>query len=160
IGVPTGAASGFDVLDVDPAGQEWLRANEHRLPPTRRHDTRRGTHLLFQYVPGLRGSVGRVAPGIDVRAEGNFCVWWPLAGYAVSWPTEGPMIAAWPHWLLELALMRRDHQSETERRNGHLLKPADFDLPPSPRTIEEEVTIFSLFKQTARRWSREESWAL
>jgi hypothetical protein len=44
IGVPTGAASGIDVLDVDPrhGGHMWLDWNANRLPPTRTHRTRSG----------------------------------------------------------------------------------------------------------------------
>src|SRR6516165_4578621 len=67
-GVPTGGHSGFDVLDIDPDGLDWLRANQHRLPETRAHLTRRrGLHLFFHAWPNLRCSVGRIAPGVDVR---------------------------------------------------------------------------------------------
>lgn len=41
IGVPTGAVSGFDVLDIDPksGGGEWFSHNRARLPETRVHRT-------------------------------------------------------------------------------------------------------------------------
>jgi hypothetical protein len=70
-GVPTGAASGLDVLDVDAAGLVWLDQNYSRLPATQAHETRSGgRHLLFNHAQGLRCSAGRVATGVDVRADG------------------------------------------------------------------------------------------
>src|SRR5262245_53157508 len=54
-GLPTGTASGLDVLDVDAAGLVWLDQNYSRLPPTRVHETRSGgRHLLFNHAQGLR----------------------------------------------------------------------------------------------------------
>jgi hypothetical protein len=90
VGVPTGAASGFDVLDIDPDGLPWL--TEHPLP-TRKHRTPRGWHLLFRHADGVRCSAGRIARGVDVRAEGGFVIWWPREGLEVSgevgeWPGE------------------------------------------------------------------------
>lgn len=54
IGVPTWAATGFDVIDVDPPrGEQWLDENRHRLPMTRTHRTRSGGwHILFACRPG------------------------------------------------------------------------------------------------------------
>jgi hypothetical protein len=104
IGVATGAASGFDVLDIDPRhnGDEWYRANQYRLPNTRSHKTRGGgVHLLFRHEPGLRCSAGKetsgVAPGVDVRADGGYAIWWPAQGLQAH---DVP-IAQWPTWLLE-----------------------------------------------------------
>jgi hypothetical protein len=104
IGVTTGEANGFDVLDVDPrhGGDAWLAQHRDRLPITRTHATRSGgLHLLFQHAPGLRCSAGKVAPGVDVRADGGFVICWPAAGFPVV--TDAP-IAPWPNYLL-VALM-------------------------------------------------------
>jgi Bifunctional DNA primase/polymerase, N-terminal len=102
IGVATGEASGFDVLDIDPKhdeASEWCKANQERFPKTRTHKTRSGgVHLLFRHASGLRCSAGRIAPGIDVRANGGYIVWWPAAGLPVLRP--GPL-ADWPQWLLD-----------------------------------------------------------
>jgi hypothetical protein len=103
VGAPTGERNGFDVLDIDPDGMGWYALHFGAIPETRRHETPRGVHLLFSYAPGLRGSVGRVAPGVDVRAEGNFVIWWPREGLAVDdWP-----VGDWPEWLLEAARAAR-----------------------------------------------------
>ena len=56
IGVPTGAASGIDILDVDPrhGGDVWYADHKEKFPPTRIHRTRRGgLHLLFKHQDGL-----------------------------------------------------------------------------------------------------------
>lgn len=101
LGVPTGAVSGFDVLDIDPrhGGDALLAENAHRLPITRTHDTRSGgKHLLFKHHEGLRNSASKIAAGVDVRADGGYVIWWPSTGLAVENETE---LAEWPEWLLE-----------------------------------------------------------
>jgi hypothetical protein len=101
VGVPTGAPSGLDCVDVDPrhGGDVWLAAHRSRLPATREHVTRsRGRHLLFRAASGVRNSAGKIGSGIDVRASGGFILWWPATGLPV--PVRGP-IAQWPPWLLE-----------------------------------------------------------
>jgi Bifunctional DNA primase/polymerase, N-terminal len=102
IGVPTGAISGFDVLDVDPKneGGAWYQANRSRLPATRIHRTRSGgLHVLLKHCDGLRNSSSKIAPGIDVRAVGGYVIWWPAEGLPVR---EHPLDALpeWPLWLL------------------------------------------------------------
>jgi putative DNA primase/helicase len=126
VAVPTGPVSGFDVLDIDPGkgGDEWLRANEHRLPPTRRQHTRSGgVHLFFRHAPGLRNSASRIAPGVDIRAEGGYVVDWESAGlYA-----EGSGWAEWPTDLLIEAIGRQRRETTA---------PAPSDLaPPSAAAL-------------------------
>lgn len=104
IGVPTGEISGIDVLDIDPrhGGDEWERANLHRLPETRIHRTQGGgRHYLFHHAPGMRNNAGIVALGVDVRGAGGYLIWWPAHGFQPD--SEAP-IAHWPDWLLPLAL--------------------------------------------------------
>jgi Bifunctional DNA primase/polymerase, N-terminal/Primase C terminal 2 (PriCT-2) len=100
IGFPTGAASGIDVLDVDPKGVGWFDANFDGLPRTRAHQTQRGLHLLFKAAPGLRCSTSKIAAGIDVRADGGYAIWWPREGL----PIEDHPICEWPEWLLKEAM--------------------------------------------------------
>lgn len=81
IGVPTGEASGIDVMDVDPEGETWAADNTEVLMNAGRvHKTERGRHYLYQHFEGCRNSSGKIAPGIDVRGEGGFIVWWPAEG--------------------------------------------------------------------------------
>jgi Bifunctional DNA primase/polymerase, N-terminal/Primase C terminal 2 (PriCT-2) len=111
VGVLTGSPSGFDVLDVDTHGIDWF-ARQH-LALTRMHQTRSGgIHLFFRHAEGLRNSVGRIANGVDVRAEGGLIVWWPREGFPVC---EAP-IAEWPEELLRLAM--KSARKRTLRRSG------------------------------------------
>lgn len=106
IGVPTGDTSGFFCLDLDVknggGGLEWLAANQHRLPDTRRHKTRSGgVHLLFAMPQGriIRNSAGRIASGVDVRGNGGYIIAPPSPGYEIADATA-PVPA--PAWLLDL----------------------------------------------------------
>lgn len=104
IGVPTGAVSGWVVIDIDIRpdrdGNEWLQENAEKLPPTRTHKTRSGgLHLIFQNPAGveIRNSASRIAPGVDVRGEGGYVIVPPSPGYAVADAIEP---AEMPVWLI------------------------------------------------------------
>jgi hypothetical protein len=108
IGVPTGAASGLVVLDLDVKGGrdgvavfEALRAGRE-MPAGPSIRTRSGgLHLYLLASPArpFRCSVGRLGPGIDVRAEGGYVVVPPSPGYWQERPGHpGPV----PAWLLAL----------------------------------------------------------
>ena len=108
IGVPTGAVSGFDVLDIDPrhGGNESLEEleREHgKLPETVEAITGGGgRHILFKHKGGVRNSAGRL-PGLDVRGEGGYIIVAPsthASGQAYAWelssrPDEVEL-AEWP----------------------------------------------------------------
>jgi hypothetical protein len=51
--------------------------------------------VLFKYRTGLKCSVSKIAPGIDVRGDGGYVVWWPAAGFTVV----DHALADWPAWL-------------------------------------------------------------
>jgi Bifunctional DNA primase/polymerase, N-terminal len=108
-GVPTGQTSGLDVLDIDPrnGGDKWFSDYTSLLQRTRVHQTRGGgLHLLFQHKAGLRCSIGGIAAGVDVRADGGYIIWWPGVGLRVI--SELP-IAPWPSWLAQqLSHARRE----------------------------------------------------
>jgi hypothetical protein len=120
VGLATGAVSGIDVLDIDPNALEWLEANKHRLPETRRHRTRRGVHLLFLHSPGLKKSESKIAPDIDVRADGSYAIWWPREGLPVI---DLPM-APWPDWLLPLAQGRDRVRARVRGERGDVEEPS------------------------------------
>jgi hypothetical protein len=105
IGVPTGEASGFFVVDLDVkegvSGLEWLAENQHRIPRTRTHRTRSGgQHLLFAMPAGrsIRNSASKLAPGVDVRGSGGYVIVPPSTGYAIA---DDTMPAEAPSWLLD-----------------------------------------------------------
>lgn len=106
VGVPTGAITGFDILDVDyrNGGGAWEDDNVHRLPETRVHQTMSGgKHYVFKHAEGVRLNAGKIALGIDIRGDGGYVVMPPSDGYTVISDAEP---ADWPDWLLEAVLAR------------------------------------------------------
>lgn len=110
IAIATGAASGFWVLDVDgPEGKAslaGLEAEQGPLPATRTSITRSGYHLLFAYSGPLSSSAGRVAPQIDVRADGGYVLVAPSVhptGHIYAWIDPSYEIVTAPDWLIRLA---------------------------------------------------------
>ena len=103
------------VIDVDPKNGgsiDALRALGSPLPDTQVSATPSGGwHFIYDLPPDVRvrGSVGKLAPGIDVRSSGNLIV---LPGSAINgrdyrWleghsPKERKRAIA-PDWLIELA---------------------------------------------------------
>ena len=85
----------FDVLDIDPAGLNWLSEHESEML-TRVQFTPRGRHYFFLPDPGLRPSVGKVAEGCDVRSRGSYVIDWSREGLR----TIEHDLAPWPPWLL------------------------------------------------------------
>jgi putative DNA primase/helicase len=62
------------------------------------HRTRRAHHLLYRYPDSeIRNSAGRIAPGVDVRGEGGYIVWWPAHGLEVVGGMED--MSPPPEWL-------------------------------------------------------------
>lgn len=117
VGVPTGAPSGFWVLDLDlkpgvADGHRWLEAMESAngpLPETARAKTANGgTHIFFKHVAGVRNR-GGLGSGVDVRGEGGYVIM-PGSimadGRHYKWVLEAPIADA-PQWLLDLVLPRQ-----------------------------------------------------
>jgi len=132
VGVATGEPSKAAVLDIDVqhGGATWWQEQRQRLPATRTHRTRSGgLHLWFRHRPGLRSSVARIAPGIDVRADGGSAIWWPAAGLPVL--SDAPL-APWPAWLIPAARP----------------EPAAYRLRPSDRPPEHIVSAFAGIART------------
>lgn len=101
IGVATGEASDVDVLDIDvkhDPGLAWWQANWPRMPATRAFRTRSGgIHLYLRHAVGVCCSAGKLAPGVDVRGDGGYAIFWFAAGLECLDHTP---VAEWPAWLL------------------------------------------------------------
>jgi hypothetical protein len=150
VGVATGAASGFDVLDIDlPEGVAWYDANFDALPTTRAHTTQRGgLHLLFRAAPGLRCSASRIAAGVDVRADGGYVIWWPREGL----PIDDAPLCEWPEWLLREARgeARRSGLTDPNKKRPHPPHDADAVLVRS--------LIEGLWRLDPRKWREYGRW--
>jgi len=126
VGVATGETSGVSVLDIDRknGGLDWWKVNRSRLPETRTHETKSGgLHLWFRHRPGLRCSASRIAPGVDVRADAGYCIWWPASGLRVL--SDAPT-ANWPDWL-------------TPKPKPAPTPHYEFFTPPSAARIEAQL---------------------
>jgi hypothetical protein len=107
LGLVTGGTSGLIVLDVDgEAGRASLAALTAQcgsLPDTPQSRTKRGHHIFFQYPKAqeIRGSVGQLGAGLDIRAEGGYVVIPPSRHQAgwYQWENKKPL-ADIPSWLL------------------------------------------------------------
>ena len=133
IGVATGRASGFWVLDCDPrhGGEESLRAIEAAhgaIPNTPLSLTGGGgSHYLFSMPPDgdVRNSASRLAPGLDVRGAGGYVIVPPSrhsSGRVYTWDAEAHPedlpIAAAPPWLLDLVRQRPQPAQPLEAEIG------------------------------------------
>ncbi len=115
IGMPTGAVSGIDVLDVDAktGGRKTIAdlEAEHGSADSLTVETGGGgLHLWYTHVEGVRNRAGML-PGLDVRGDGGYVVVPPSIhpnGTAYRWlhgigPDFAP-VAPWPAWLLKIVL--------------------------------------------------------
>jgi hypothetical protein len=121
-----------------------LEGEHEPLPPTLSQVTGRiegGEHRLFR-VPAhleidyIRNRV-KLAPGIDVRAEGGLIVAPPSmhpTGTRYRWIDENQLVAAVPDWLFRLATSPRARQ---EVISTHGSRPAEELLPPLAERIEK-----------------------
>jgi len=110
IGVATGAVSGVFVTDIDSPDAEGallkLEAEHGALPATVEAITARGRHIYFRMPDGVdvRNSTGKIAPGIDVRANGGYVLTPPSvhpSGRRYAWSVDSASaLAAAPYWLL------------------------------------------------------------
>jgi hypothetical protein len=108
VGVPTGAINGIDVLDVDTknGATDWWWQHFEAMPRTRMQVTESGGyHVFFRHAEGLKGSQGRVARGVDVRAIGGYVIDWGREGLPVA---NSGVFSPWPEWLLAAAMGQGD----------------------------------------------------
>ena len=112
IGVPTGFASGWLVLDSDPrhGGDSSLceLIEEHGdLPDTLEAETGGGGHHIvfdFPELAELGNSRGRLPEGLDVRGEGGYVIVAPTiheSGRPYRWRNDLPPASA-PEWFVKL----------------------------------------------------------
>jgi bifunctional DNA primase/polymerase-like protein len=112
IGIRTGIPSGIFITDVDgPKGAEslaQLEAEHGPLPTTRVSTTGKGKHFWFIARTEIPCSISKVAPGIDIKADGGYIVAPPSIhpnGSTYSWENDAPLVDA-PEWLVKLAIQK------------------------------------------------------
>jgi Bifunctional DNA primase/polymerase, N-terminal/AAA domain len=113
--------SGLVVIDLDKRGEhdglsEWdaLMGKQHLTPHTSTSLTGGGgRHLLFKAPPGIEihNSAGRLAPGIDVRAEGGYIVLPPSihpSGKPYCWADDSTAIEILPDPVVQILIHEPD----------------------------------------------------
>ena len=114
VGIPTGAISGIDALDVDPrhGGDQSiadLQRKHGRLPVTLTSRTGGGGWHVF-FKGDLPNSAGALGAGIDMRGDGGYVVAPPslhVSGRRYEWRSQAP-IAPLPDWIAgELGKQRK-----------------------------------------------------
>lgn len=124
VGVPTGSITGMVAIDYDIGKRSeptdaWMTDHLDALLTARVHTTLRGgKHYLFRIPKGVAyrsgsdltlGSIKR--PGIDVRADGGYIIWWPLHGGATAGNGSAPLL---PHGLIDERLISAPKNRTTE----------------------------------------------
>jgi hypothetical protein len=152
IGVPTGAASGLLVVDVDPRnggpqGRDELIRQLGPIPDTAEIITGGGgRHLYFKYGGG--GVPKALAPGIDLKGDGGYIIAPPsIHPSGKRYEVDGLAgakaflnIAEAPTWLLErIAMVPNAGRAETEAE------------PTKWKTGERNTTLTSLAGTMRRR---------
>lgn len=156
IGIATGRASSIFVVDIDPhaggleSGKQLAIEHHWSSDETYRVKTGSGGFHLYYQMPewDLGNSVGKLAPGIDIRAIGGQVV----APPSVS--TKGPYtivhdvpIVAAPEWLLEAI---RPAEGTTRLTLGEGAAKTLDDLPPAERSRLEGYSRGAVARETAR----------
>lgn len=155
VGIATGKASGFFVVDVDPrhGGDDTLREVEAQhgpLPDTVESQTGGGgRHILFKY-PGypVKSGTDKLGPGLDIKADGGYIVAsgsLHLSGRCYEWevsshPDDVPIAEA-PAWLLVLLT------AEATSSNGH----DRFTVPEMIRDGQRNDTLYRLARSLKAR---------
>lgn len=152
IGLVMGGLSRLVAVDIDgEVGRESLRILEDTngaLPPTLSQSTGRaegGVHYLFT-VPAdldmdrIRNRT-KMAPGIDVRAEGGLIVAPPSVhptGASYSWLDESVPVASMPSWLIKLAMSSKARQTAIDPNAG---RPTEESLVADGFPLERRIAL-------------------
>lgn len=149
VGIATGPSK-LVVLDADgEAGNVWLAeaGENYGLPRTFTVRTRSGGfHIYFQSPEGIeiKCSASRIAPGIDIRANGGYVVGptsWvaadekgPAGWYKV---VDDSPVAPLPEWLLHLILASQTKSHCTSTRGRCWTKRAQPETPRAVATLRD-----------------------
>lgn len=164
VGIATGAASGFVVLDIDPGKGGRTSMNTIWKRYGRPGDTLvsvtggGGRHVLFKYPGDKVKNANAYMPGIDVRGDGGLIVAPPSmhgSGERYSWHPDGhprdKALAPMPEWMFTAMVadeqQKRDHNARRTRRvdrQSRYGRTLDPDLVPAVAEGERNTTLCSI----------------
>jgi hypothetical protein len=109
VAIRTGAPSGVFILDIDgelgAANLRKMESEHGALPATLISTTANGRHLWLTAATPIPCSIGKVAPGLDIRGDGGYVVAPPSVhpnGTIYKWVNDLPPAPA-RDWLVRLA---------------------------------------------------------
>jgi hypothetical protein len=142
IGVPTGQASGWAVVDIDPrnGGDESLseiQGEYGALPETVEAITGGGgQHIVFAYPGTHLPCRAGLRPGIDLKADGGYIVVEPsnhASGNAYTWElshhVEEVPLQPMPAWLISIAREERCAASASADRETEMTEKTETTEP-------------------------------
>jgi putative DNA primase/helicase len=128
IGIPTGNASGWILLDIDPdkGGDVALSAlvlEYGDLPPTSHAKTPRGgDHYYFKNPTDIdvRNSESKLGKGVDIRGNGGYAAV-PGCDASRRWTNPETLLADAPAWLVELAIAKKKREPAKPEKAGSII---------------------------------------
>lgn len=122
VAIPTGAASGVFVIDLDDPLAESSLAQYGQLPKTLTATSGRGEHLYFQHTGSkVFCRAGQLAERVDVRGDGGSVTVPPSlhrSGRRYQWVDAGVPIKLPPPWLLRQVGERREQSPYPNERKA------------------------------------------
>lgn len=145
IGMPTGSASGFLVVDIDgmDAAKRYDAMGDVLSPLIQK--SARGWHLFYAWsrdCDGIKSSAGVVGEKIDIRADGGYVALSPSvhpSGFAYRWKNWDVEPSPPPSWLTDLLkakTMPRQTQDAGYVPSGFITSRAKKALETMARRIE------------------------
>ncbi|NOG73742.1 bifunctional DNA primase/polymerase [Roseicella sp. DB1501] len=144
LGIATGAASGFWVLDVDGddgmASLAGLERQHGKLPATLTSITGKGKHLLFR-MPAtgrVRSRASKIGRNLDTRGDGGYIVAPPsihASGTPYRWEAMHAPISHAPAWLMDIVM------AEPVRPPQDHLSACNVEAPDADWSVNDVLTM-------------------
>jgi len=178
IGMPTGAASGIVVLDVDINKDKDIRGDDSladlekqygKLPDTLEVKTPSGgRHFYFKNPTDadIRNSTSDIGSGLDIRGNGGYVIVPPSVSERGVYDWEGEdddfsweRVADMPRWLVDLT--KKKERPDSAPVQGIQVKPNGEIDAYAKRALESAITNIALENEGARnRTLNEEAFGL
>ena len=144
IGMPTGPASGIDVLDIDVKNVDGFAAlpGWSDMSPVVVRTPSGGAHVWLKSDGTIRNSAGKIAPGVDTRGEGGYVIVPPSQpngnDKAYCWERgDETRISDLPPWPVALTEKLRKPKAEKARTE-------ESDRRPPPDEVQCRIAAMGL----------------
>ena len=163
IGIRTGAASGFYVLDIDKKkgkdGFAALQAKGLEPPSTYWSNTRNGGRHYYYKIPREGShrfpSDSSIGPGIDRKGDGGYVRWYGEAFGGESLPIAEP-----PAWMLASAGQKADRQplGTMQTVPAHIVEAALDEIHPNDCDYDDWRNITAAYRGAGGKREKWDQW--